>query len=402
MNTPRQVIIVGAGPVGLSAALFLVERGIAVTVLERAPALVEDMRASTFHPSTLDMLAPRGVAARLVGEGHRAQRWQFLRLDTGEAAVFDLDVLAGETAHPFRLQCEQFRLTRAIVECLRDEPLFRIHFGAELVDFQDDGAGVRVHLRTAEGERRLDALFLVGADGASSATRRLLGMELAGATYPKTSITVVVDFPFEDHLRDMLFVNYVWTASDHYSLMRISQHWRTGFSPADGQSLEDAVALPNVRQHLARILPAAADATVVHVGAYTIQRRLVERFRVGRVLLTGDAAHLNSPAGGMGMNSGIHDARSLARALAEVLHGGDEAALDRYAAVRRQIAQDDVQVQSDRNYRRHREKDPQQREIIWRDLREVTADPARMRAYLLESSMIASVKRSEQAEGVQA
>lgn len=118
------------------------------------------------------------------------------------------------------------------------------------------------------------------------------------------------------------------------------------------------------------------------------------------MLLAGDAAHLNSPAGGMGMNSGIHDARSMARALAEVLDGGSEAALDRYASVRRQIALDDVQVQSDRNYRRHREKDPQQRQIIWRELQEITSDPTRMRAYLMESSMLASVMRSDQAEGV--
>lgn len=397
MSAPH-VVVAGAGPVGLSAALFLVDRGVRVTVLEKLPALAEDMRASTFHPATLDLLAPRGIADRIVGDGHQARRWQYLRLDTGDAAVFDLGVLAGETAHPYRLQCEQFRLTRAIVDRLRDEPLFDIRFGCALTGLESSDAGVDIEATDGAGARALHADYLIGADGAASAVRRLLGKDLAGSTYPKTSITVVVDFPFDAYLPDMLFVNYVWTADDHYSLMRISRHWRTGFSPAEGQSLDDAVAIANVRRHLARILPEAAAAEVVHVGAYTIQRRVVDSFRAGRVLLAGDAAHLNSPSGGMGMNSGIQDAHSLANALATVFAGGADAALDRYAAVRRQVAIDEVQAQSDRNYRRHREKDPRQREEIWRELKAVTGDRARMKAYLMESSMIASVARSRRAE----
>lgn len=397
MSAPR-VVIAGAGPVGLSAALFLIERGVRVTVLEKLPTLAEDMRASTFHPATLDMLVPGGIAERLAGEGHRAAQWQYLRLDTGDAAVFDLGVLAGETAHPYRLQCEQFRLTRAIAGKLRDEPLFELRLGAALSGLSQTDAGVEVEVTEGAGVHRLHADYLIGADGASSTVRRLLGKDLEGSTYPKTSITVVVDFPFENHLPDMLFVNYVWTRDDHYSLMRISRHWRTGFSPAEGQRPEDAAALPNVRRHLARILPQAEAAEVVHVGAYTIQRRVVDQFRDGRVLLAGDAAHLNSPSGGMGMNSGIQDAHALALALGKVFAGGAETALDRYAQVRRQVAVDEVQAQSDRNYRRHREKDPVQRERIWSELKATTADHARMKEYLMESSMIASVARSRCAQ----
>jgi 3-(3-hydroxy-phenyl)propionate hydroxylase len=110
--------------------------------------------------------------------------------------------------------------------------------------------------------------------------------------------------------------------------------------------------------------------------------------------LAGDAAHLNSPAGGMGMNSGIHDAADLARALGAVIGGSDDGLLDAYARRRRQIAVEDVQAQSDANYKRHREKDPQKREEIWSDLKATCADRDRLHAFLLKSSMIASVRRA--------
>lgn len=397
------VAIIGAGPVGLSTALFLVSQGVSVAVLEAAPALVEDMRASTFHPPTLDMLSVDGVADHLVATGHQVREWQYLRLDTGDAAVFDLAVVSDRTRHPYRLQCEQFHLTRAIVTRLAAHPLFHLHWGATLVRLDDRGAdGVRVHTRGETDARQVQARYVVGADGAKSTVRKALGLEMAGATYPKTSITVVVDFPFERHLPQMRLVNYVWTPSGHYSLMRVGPYWRTGFSPDAGQSEGAAISAQNVSRHLGRITPLAANAPVVHVGAYTVQRRTVSRFRQGRVLLAGDAAHLNSPSGGLGMNSGIHDAHSLAAALVEALRGtgAGEAALDRYAEVRRQVALDDVQAQSDRNYRRHRETDPERREVIWAELKQITSDRARMRDYLLESSMIALVARSRAREAL--
>lgn len=388
------VVIVGAGPVGLSAALFLVAQDIPVTVLEAAPQLPEDMRASTFHPATLDMLSQNGVADDIVAKGLKAEKWQYFRTDTKDAAIFDMSVLADDTSYPFRLQCEQFRLTKAIVAKLSGHPLFKIVFGANVTRGEQTHDGVKVTARVADKPETFTGSYLIGADGAKSVVRSWLGLDLVGETYTRTSITLVVDYPFEKYLGDMLYVNYVWTANDHYSLMRVRDFWRTGFSPKVGQSIDDALADESIQAHLNRILPSTKPYPVNHKGAYTIHRRIADTFRKGRILLAGDAAHLNSPSGGMGMNSGIHDAYELAESLGDVLRGGDDDVLDRYSRRRRTIAVDDVQALSDSNYKRHREQDPAKRQEIWRGLKETCADRDKMRAYLLKAAMISSVARA--------
>jgi 2-polyprenyl-6-methoxyphenol hydroxylase-like FAD-dependent oxidoreductase len=391
---PRRVLVVGAGPVGLSTALFLTELGVAVTVLEAEARLPDDMRASTFHPPTLDMLGVAGIAETLIAQGHRVRRWQYFRTDTRDAAVFDLGILADVTAHPYRLQCEQFRLTRAIAAQRSGHPRFELVLGATVSGFRETEDGVIAEAAVDGAARTFSGAYLVGADGAKSTVRRQLGFDLKGESYPATSITITVDFPFERYLAEMLDVNYVWTAEGHYSLMRLAGRWRVGFSPGRGQSLEDALSDANIQRHLERILPGHGPYPIAHRGAYTVHRRIADAFRAGRVLLAGDAAHLNSPSGGLGMNSGIHDARALADSLARVCAGEADDALDAYARVRRTIAVEDVQSQSDASYRRHRETDPARREQIWAELKATSADPAAMREFLLRSSMIAQVRRA--------
>lgn len=131
---------------------------------------------------------------------------------------------------------------------------------------------------------------------------------------------------------------------------------------------------------------------------YTLQQRCLDSFRVGHVLFAGDSAHLNSPAGGMGMNSGIHDANCLVEHLIPVLQGEDDKLLDRYSRRRRSIALEEVQRLSARNYRRHRETDPQKRARIWQKLQDTVNDVENMREFLLDSSMIRSLQREKEIE----
>ncbi len=341
------------------------------------------------------MLDDHGVAAQLLPLGHQVSRWQYRIHDSGENIVFDLDVLADVTRHPYRFQCEQFRLTRILAERFRADDKVALDFAAELVDLAQDGEGVTARVRCGGTERNLKARYLIGCDGAKSTVRTLIGEQLKGTTYPRTSITTIVDFPFEDHLQDILYVNYCWTAEDHFSLMRVRDSWRTGHSPRPGQSVADALSEGAIERHLQQVFAKSTPYNVLRKGAYTVHQRVVDSFRRGRVLLAGDAAHLNSPSGGMGMNSGIHDAHALAWALARVYAGESDTLLDRYARQRRAVAVHDVQTRSDVNYHRHRETDPDKRRAIWRELKRTAADLEAMRAFLLESSMLASLRRAD-------
>jgi 2-polyprenyl-6-methoxyphenol hydroxylase-like FAD-dependent oxidoreductase len=399
MPPEPRVAIVGAGPVGLFSALLLAEQGVRVTILEAADTLPQDMRASTFHPPTLDMLAPSGIADVLIAQGHKAPQWQYYDRDRDARIVFDLGVLDGLTDHPYRLQCEQWRLTRAIADRISGWDNVDLRFGARVAAATQDRDGVTLTV-DRDGERETVAAdYVIAADGGRSVMRGLLGLPFRGETYPTTSVTAVVDHRFEDEIPNLLPVNYLWRGDQHFSLMRVQGQWRVGFSPAADETPEAATAPGRIQERLRGFVgPRAggADFDVVHVGAYSVHRRIIDDFRVGRILFAGDAAHLNSPAGGMGMNSGIHDARALAEALLAVVAGGDDGLLDRYARRRREIAVDEVQKQSDINHRRHRQKDPEARRQVWNELEALAATPESMRAFLRRTSLIASLERERE------
>ena len=152
MANDKQVVIAGAGPAGCVAALILARAGISVQVLEAEPDVVLDMRASTFHPPTLDAL---DLTDKLIAQGLITPKFQFRDLDDGLVAEFDLALLAGHTAHPYRLQCEQFKLTRVITEMLRSYPQTDIAFNARVVAVTQNGAGVAAHYETPDGPPRL-------------------------------------------------------------------------------------------------------------------------------------------------------------------------------------------------------------------------------------------------------
>jgi 3-(3-hydroxy-phenyl)propionate hydroxylase len=377
----------------LTLAWWLVNQGVTVSVLEREAAIPKDMRASTFHPATLDLLDESGLASELIQRGTVVPKWQYLIHETGERSVFDMACLDDVTAYPFRLQCEQFQLTELVAARLDKHPLCTLYFSTSFQDALTKDERVQLHFEDADGPKQGACDWLIAADGASSQVRKSLGLSFEGTVFPKTSITLVMEHPFEEDITNLLGVNYVWLPDRHYSLMRLRDTWRFTYSPEPGQETETALSDPVARAHIARVSPRAADTIIRSRNIYTLHQRCLEQFCHGRILFLGDAAHLNSPAGGMGMNSGIHDARSLADHLVPVLRGEDVGLLERYDRRRRTIALEEVQRLSAQNYARHRETDQAKRRLIWEDLQEIVSDPARHRSYLLDAAMIRSRER---------
>ena len=389
-----RVLIVGAGPVGLVTALRLDAFGIPCTVIESAPGPQRDLRASTFHPPTLDMLDEYDLAAPLIALGRKCPDWQVRVHETHERAVFDLAVLAADTRHPYRLQCEQFRLCELLVDRLGRAPNVTLEWATAVTGLQQDADGARVTAATAGGERQFNGRFLVGADGARSVVREALGVEFEGKTYPETTILATTSFPFHDHLPGLSNVNYVWTAHGTFSLLRLPTVWRCSLYPDADEAIEDAIRPASIERKLQGIVPCSEPYEVHEVRPYRVHMRIVSDYRVGNVLLAGDAAHVNSPSGGMGMNGGIHDAFNLTEHIRAVWQGAEPDLLDRYTRQRRPVAADEILKQADRNRARMQERDPARRRALFAEMQRTASDPDLARAFLLRSSMIEGLRRA--------
>jgi 3-(3-hydroxy-phenyl)propionate hydroxylase len=396
MNTEERVFIAGAGPVGLAAAASLVRCGIPVTVFEAASELSRESRASTFHPSTLDMLDDLGVADALVATGLVAPRVQYRTRRGGVIAAFDFGAIADLTRHPYRLQSEQFNLTRIIDARLRAEPNYRIEFDRRLTGASQDADSVTVALARADGtteDRR--GRWLIGADGARSEVRKALDIEFEGFTWPERFLVIGTTFDFYAIVPGLDAVSYVADPTQWHFYLQIPSMWRMMFPIAPEVSDETATSRDFARRTLATVQPNVTDADIAHVTLYRVHQRVAKSFRVGRVFLAGDAAHINNPLGGMGMNGGIHDAINLTERLARVWHGEKgEAELDRYDRQRRLVTLEYVQKHTIQNKRNLEATDPAEQARFRDELQKIAADPALTRDYLLRISMIASLKRA--------
>jgi 3-(3-hydroxy-phenyl)propionate hydroxylase len=394
-RTDTDVLISGGGPVGLCLALLLAEQQIHVTVIEQESEIIRDLRASTFHPPTLDMLEQLSVTQRLIAQGLPCPSWQIRLHPGGERAVFDLSVLKDDTRHPYRLQCEQWKLSEALLEKLKGSRHADVRFAATVVSASDRDERVAVEIEAGGAREQLRARYVVGCDGARSTVRQCMGLPFEGLTYPETTLLVTTQFPFEDHLEGLSNVSYCWKANGNFSLLKVPGRWRVSVYPDENTPIEDQMTPDALNSSLQDIVARDAVYEIAEQRPYRVHMRMVPQYRKGRMFLAGDAAHLNTPAGGMGLNGGIHDAFELASALTDVLrNAAPDTRLDAYDARRRPIARDDILAQADRNRARMRERDPERRRALLRDLQATTQDRDKLRAYLRRSSMIDGLARA--------
>lgn len=395
MAPDERVLIAGAGPVGLTAAANLLRNGVPVTVFEAGADLSTESRASTFHPPTLDMLEPLGITASLVARGLLCPHWQVRLHPSGDRAVFDLAVLDGETRHPYRLQCEQWKLSEALLEKLRQSPHAQVRFASKVEAAEDTGNHVRVEIETDGRRETLRSRYVVGADGARSTVRRSMGLPFEGMTYPETTLLVTTLFPFEEHLEGISNVSYCWKENGNFSLLKVPGRWRVSIYPDENIPIDDQMTPEALDASLQIVVPRNVTYDIAEQRPYRVHMRMVPTYRQGRMLLAGDAAHLNTPAGGMGLNGGIHDAFELAAALIDVLrHGAPDTRLDAYDRRRRPIAREDILAQADRNRARMRERDPARRRELLRDLQATANDRDKLRTFLRRSSMLEGLAKS--------
>ena len=392
MNEER-VLIAGAGPVGLVAAAHLARAGVPVTVFEQGPKLSEESRASTFHPPTLDMLHALGAAGPLLAQGLKAPSFQYRTKKHGLLAEFDFAAIADATQHPYRVQCEQSKLTRVLYEQMRGHPNFELQFGSAVTSASQTTSGVEVVIEREGRSEKHVGRYLIGADGASSMVRRALGIAFEGFTWPDRLLVVSTPFDFYSVIPGLSSVSYVADPERWYFLLQIPGLWRAMFLVNEDASDERVQTHEFAQTLMAGVVPGITNYEIDHITLYKVHQRVAKTFKLGRAFLIGDAAHINNPLGGMGMNGGIHDAVNLATRLVAVWRGeADEAELERFDKQRRLVTLEYIQKYTIQNKKNLESPGDEFRQ----SLQAIAADPARTRDYLMRVSMIASLHRAEE------
>jgi 3-(3-hydroxy-phenyl)propionate hydroxylase len=398
MNQPStEVIIAGAGPAGVVAALHLAQQGVRVLLLEAGSTVAQDLRASTFHPPTLDYLRTLGLSAPLHAVGLRSPQYRYINRRSGAQIRFDMSELADMSDHPYRLQCEQWKLTNLASQHLADLPNAEIRFDRRVLGYEQDGDGVTVHLQAPHGANSVRGRFLIGCDGANSMVRKCMGVAFDGFTYEEKFLTLSTEQPIERGLGDICYVNYMADPEEWLVLLRAPSAWRVLVPAAESASDEALLSDERKDQVFKRLLGTDEPVTTSHRTIYRVHQRVARRYRDGRVILVGDAAHLNNPLGGFGMNAALHDVRNLCGQLLSILRGqGDDALLDLYERQRRTVMQAFIQAQSIRNKQAIEMSADDQMEANERNLAAIAADPVRRRDYLLRQSMYSAVAHEQE------
>jgi 3-(3-hydroxy-phenyl)propionate hydroxylase len=405
MAALEPVIVIGGGPVGLCLTLALAQQEIPVTLIETMPDetyLDQVPRAGSNHPPTLEFFDRIGLYERLAPRGIVAPRFQYRDRQSSEIiAEFDHVHLENDTRFPFVLQCERIKIIEEALAMAKAHPLVTVRMATTLTRFVQTDDGVTAHVENADAETEtIEGSHLVSAEGARSIVRRDLGLEFEGFTYPERTLNIEVAYDFTRH--GFTERNYISDPIEYSNLFHWKgppDRWRVHF-PTDPNEDESKLTRPEaMQQRLKAFLPIEGDFDIRGFNLYAVHQRVAEKFRVGRVILVGDSAHVNSPIGGMGMNSGVHDAFNLADKLVQVIRGtAPESELDRYDRQRRQIAIKHTQAQTMRNKRLLEECDPAIRKRNHEELRRAAADPVLARKFLLRASLIESLRDAERIE----
>ncbi len=389
------IIIAGAGPVGSITALALSQAGIPVIQFDAEKETPTAHRAATTHSSTLDLLDGVGMTPTILAQGLRAQYFQYRYRETNEVfAEFDFARLAGETNHPYAVQLEQHKTVAIAQDMLRAYPDFTLHREYRVVEVENGADHVRVVTETPDGgKQNWTARYVVGCDGGRSFVRKSQDIDFPGFTWEERFIIVATLFDFEK-ADDYRYRNYIADPEQWCSVFKIpgpdgKGMWRNLFPVIGDVPESEATSDEWIRARYDYCFPYARDTAIIHRNLYSVHQRVAAAFRKGRVMLAGDAAHINNPLGGMGMNSGIADGLNLAQKLTAVWRGeAQDDVFDLYDRQRRPLAQKYVQAQSIQNKETLQAKDKTAANLRFEELRRTADDPLRHKAFLMNSALI--------------
>jgi 3-(3-hydroxy-phenyl)propionate hydroxylase len=392
-----RVCIVGAGPVGVVAAIACASKGMHVVLFEAEREIDHSPRAATTHPSTLEMLAELGLLEEFQSLGLVARHFQFWDGATKAlVAEFDHQVLRDETPYPFVVQTEQHKLSELGLRRLAAMPNVELRLGTSVTDVAQDSGGASV---SAEGAGRHVFDYVIGCDGGRSTVRKCLDIEFEGYTWPERFLVLTTLFDFETALgccpRSYISDPEEWTNLFKVMGDDLKGRWRAVFPARENETDDEAFSEVAVLRRLRKLHEDHPMELVAHRNIYRVHQRVAKSFRRGRVFLAGDAAHVNNPVGGLGLNCGIHDAVELAETLDLVASGqAGEELLERYERRRRPVNIEFVQQQTVANKKRLEERDPKVRKANFDELRRTAAAPALHKQFLMRTSLIESVRRA--------
>jgi 3-(3-hydroxy-phenyl)propionate hydroxylase len=395
----QPILIAGGGPVGVITALALARQGLPVQVFEAESGVNDAPRAATSHAATLEMLEELGLVDDVIRCGLVEPLFRIWDRSTDRlVAEFDFGNLKKDTRYPFAVQCEQHKLANLAIERLRGFRHATLEFSARVSSISQLSDAVEITVETQAGTRTVKGSYLIGADGGRSTIRKSLGIEFEGHTHPERFL--ILTTPFDIGVRfPGCTRNYLSDPEDWCALFKVSGDdgtglWRVLSSTRLDQTEAELFDSEAVEQRLQKFIPKEGRYEVVHRNLYNVHQRVAASFRKGRVFLAGDAAHVNNPLGGLGLNFGIHDAIELTGLLGRVLrHEASVDTLDLYDRYRRPLNIEFVQQQTIANKKRMEEKDPAARAKNFEQLAATAADPVAHRAYLLRASLIDSVRK---------
>lgn len=372
MPEMHDVIVVGAGPVGMLTALALAQAGVSVTVIEQEPDIVDSPRAAVYFPSTLVILDELGILDELNAIGFQNRTFGTHIPEFGYTSVVTTEPIEG-IPYDYQLHAGQHDVARVAMEHAMKLGT-RVLFNHQLIALEDGEARVTATVRSPEGDKTLTAKWLIGADGARSSVRSLAGIEFEGHTWPERFVATNVKFDFS-----RLGYQQANFVCDPVNMAVIAQLDRDGLWRCT--YMEDS-ALPvesfeqRIHQRYVYFMQGSTDYEIVSASPYMLHQRAAETLRSGHVLLAGDAAHATNPCGGLGLTSGVWTGMILADVLAAVLRGDeDESILDRYSDERRRVFWEVVSPAATENKRMLQESDPAQRQKDLASVMALSDDP---------------------------